>query len=259
MNPSDAVEQFPRSANYDRKWMMENSMGPNAIWITEFLSEVLDLRPGMKVLDLGCGKAMSSIFLAREFDVEVWANDLWIAAEENEERINEAGLQGQIHAVRAEAHALPYEKDFFDAIVSLDAYHYFGTDDLYLGYLTNYVKSEGQIGVVSPGLVHEFDEDPPKHLRAGWHWDFASFHSPVWWRRHWERIGKVDVEVADWLEDGWKYWALWDRLCAQQWGNTDGDAEMVESDFGRNLGFVRIVARRRESERWGFMGPTLRK
>ena len=40
----------------------------------------MPIEPGMKVLDLGCGKAMSSIFLAREFRVSVWATDLWIPA-----------------------------------------------------------------------------------------------------------------------------------------------------------------------------------
>jgi cyclopropane fatty-acyl-phospholipid synthase-like methyltransferase len=36
----------------------------------------MDLKPSMRVLDLGCGRAMSSIFLHREFDVQVWAVDL---------------------------------------------------------------------------------------------------------------------------------------------------------------------------------------
>ena len=35
------------------------------------------LEPGMRVLDLGCGKGLSSIFLAKEFGVQVWAADLW--------------------------------------------------------------------------------------------------------------------------------------------------------------------------------------
>ena len=29
----------------------------------------MELEPGMRVLDMGCGKAISSIFLAKEFDV----------------------------------------------------------------------------------------------------------------------------------------------------------------------------------------------
>ena len=43
-------------------------MGPNVFWLAEALSQVMDLQPGMRVLDMGCGKAISSIFLARDFD-----------------------------------------------------------------------------------------------------------------------------------------------------------------------------------------------
>lgn len=59
--------EFPRSARYDAEWMMDNQMGPNALWLLEWLCESLDLKPGMRVLDLGCGKAMTSIVLAKEF------------------------------------------------------------------------------------------------------------------------------------------------------------------------------------------------
>ena len=100
--------------------------------LTEALSEVMILEPGMRVLDMGCGTAKSSIFLAREFDVEVWATDLWVKADENWQRIRDAGLEGRVFPIHAEAHALPFASEFFDASISMDAYHYFGTDDLYI-------------------------------------------------------------------------------------------------------------------------------
>ncbi len=243
-------QRFPRSAGYDRAWMIENSMGPNAVWLTEFLCEVLSLQPGMKVLDHGCGRAMSSIFLAREFEVEVWANDLWIKAEDNQQRIDAAGCNGRIHPVHAEAHNLPYEPGFFDAIVSLDAYHYFGTDDLYIGYLTRFLKRGGGLGVVIPGVTREVGVEPPENLRKDWHWDFASFHSVEWWRRHWQRTGKVDIRTADWLPDGWMYWAMWDRLCAETRNEPVDESKMVAEDAGRNLGFVRLAAQRCLQDRW---------
>src|SRR5215213_7558348 len=69
-----AVERFPRSSKYHPDWVFAGvSGGANPLWLTEWLTEALDLRPGMRVLDLGCGRAMSSVFLHREFGVQVWA------------------------------------------------------------------------------------------------------------------------------------------------------------------------------------------
>ena len=168
----------------------------------------------MRVLDMGCGKAISSIFLAKEYGVQVWANDLWIDATENWSRIQEADMGERVFPIHAEAHALPYADGFFDAIVSMDAYHYFGTDDLYIGTMARYLKPGGQLGIVVPGLSAEIGELPPEHLRPFWEWDFASFHSPQWWRTLWQRSGKVRVESADMLPDGWREWLCWLDVCA---------------------------------------------
>ena len=81
--------QFPRSANYDPEWVLGNMMGPNALWLTECMG----LEPGMRVLDMGCGKGMSSIFLAKEYGLQVWAMDLWIDVSDNYGRIRAAVVE----------------------------------------------------------------------------------------------------------------------------------------------------------------------
>src|SRR5215472_1112564 len=70
--------QFPRTSAYDPTWVHHNLMGPNALWLLEGLTQVVDFGPCRRVLDLGCGSAVTSIFLARELGLEVWAADLWI-------------------------------------------------------------------------------------------------------------------------------------------------------------------------------------
>jgi hypothetical protein len=90
MNLEDIYAQFPRSQKYDLRWMVEDQMGPNVVWLAEALTQVMQLKPGMRVLDMGCGKAVSSIFLAKEFGVQVWATDLWIEAGENWQRVQKA-------------------------------------------------------------------------------------------------------------------------------------------------------------------------
>jgi cyclopropane fatty-acyl-phospholipid synthase-like methyltransferase len=240
---------FPRASAYDPQWLMENVMGPHVLWLAEWLSQRLELRSGMRILDLGCGRAISSIFFAKEFGVIVCAADLWIKPTENSGRIEQAGMSAQVFPILAEAHDLPFAHESFDAIVSLDAYHYFGTDDLYLGYISKFLKPEGQIGIVVPGVQEELSKFPPPHVAPYWVWDFCSFHSPQWWHQHWEKTGLVDLRVADALPNGWKLWLEWNEVCAERGLEklrrlAQQEAEMLRTDDGRTFGFTRVIARK---------------
>jgi cyclopropane fatty-acyl-phospholipid synthase-like methyltransferase len=240
--------EFPRSARYEPQWMFDTLMGPNVLWLAEYLSEAMTIAPDMRVLDLGCGKAASSIFLAREFGATVIATDLWIGPEENQARIDQAGLAGRVVPVHAEAHALPFEQDSFDVIVSLDAYHYFGTDDLYLGTIASFLKPGGFLGIVCPGVREELDS-VPEPLKPYWQWEFCSFHSPQWWHRHWHKTGLVEVLSSDFMPDGAVHWRAWNELCAEAGpeqfrANAAREAEMLAHDKEGVLGFTRVVARK---------------
>jgi cyclopropane fatty-acyl-phospholipid synthase-like methyltransferase len=112
-------ERFPRASQYHPEWVIANaSGGANSLWLTERLTTALDLRPGMRVLDLGCGRASSSIFLHREFGAQVWATDLWISASENMQRIRDVGVENGVFPLHADARALPFAPD--SVAVSLD-------------------------------------------------------------------------------------------------------------------------------------------
>jgi SAM-dependent methyltransferase len=235
--------RFPRASQYHPDWVLAHaSGGANSLWLTEWLAEALDLRPGMRVLDLGCGRASSSIFLRREFGVEVWATDLWLNASENLQRIRDAGVGDGVYPLHADARSLPFAQEFFDAIVCLDSFYYFGTDDLYLNYLAQFVKPGGQVGMAGAGLVNEIEGALPDHLREWWTQDLWALHSPAWLRRHWERTGIMDVTLADTMNDGWRVWLDWHRAVAP---DNAVEIKAVEADQGRFLGYGRVVGRRR--------------
>jgi cyclopropane fatty-acyl-phospholipid synthase-like methyltransferase len=258
-----ARPRFPRSATYDPRWMIDNWMGPNALWLLEWLWPALGLPPGARVLDLGCGKALTSIFLAREYGAHVVAADLWIKPADNWARIDAAGCAGRVMPILAEAHDLPFAEGYFDAVVSVDAYHYFGTDERYLWYLSRFVVPGGRIGIAVPALTAELaDQQVPEHLQPYWEPDFWTFHSPAWWQRLWARSGVVDDVRSDLLEDGWLDWALWSEVCAEE-GSEDfaleharREAEMLRLDAGRTLGFARVVAGRSSDRGHGSPGGT---
>jgi SAM-dependent methyltransferase len=245
--PSDlrlSSARFPRASGYHPDWILAAvSGGANPLWLTEWLTEALDLHPGMRVLDLGCGRALSSIFLRREFGVQVWATDLWFSPTENLSRIRDAGVDDGVFPIRADARSLPFAAEFFDAIVSIDSFFYYGTDDLYLNDLARFVKPGGPVAIAGAGLMHEIDGAVPDHLRAWWAQDRPwCLHSAPWWRRHWERTGILDIEIADTLDEGWQFWRSWLQAVSPE---NLTEIAALEADHGRVLGYVRAIGRRR--------------
>src|SRR3984893_4808167 len=87
---------FPLTAKYYPLWIHDNALGENALCQAESLARRLPLRAGMRILDLGCGKAISSIFLAREFGVQVWAVDGATSATENRKRAVALGCEASV-------------------------------------------------------------------------------------------------------------------------------------------------------------------
>lgn len=68
----------PFTDRYDRQFLIDTMMGPNAMRIAEELAGELPITPGMRILDLGCGTGISSILLAEKYAATVFAADLWI-------------------------------------------------------------------------------------------------------------------------------------------------------------------------------------
>src|SRR3974390_1726274 len=92
--------RFPRAAKYNPAWVLASVSGAaNPLWLSEWLAEAMNLQPGMRVLDLGCGRAVSSIFLRREYGVQVWATDLWVSAAEHVQRLRAAGAEAGVFPI----------------------------------------------------------------------------------------------------------------------------------------------------------------
>jgi SAM-dependent methyltransferase len=231
-------DRYPLSSKYDPAWLLALDMGPNPLWMLEDLAEHLDLHPGMRVLDLGSGRGATSVFLAREYGVDVVAADWWVEAPEAQAVFDEA--QVAVQAVHAEAHNLPFEWDSFDAIVSVDAFEYFGTADSYLPYLLRFLRSGGQLGMATPAMTREVRDlgAIPSHIRELVGWEAIAWHTPDWWRFQWEITELVTVTSARMQEGGWENWLLWARAAEQSQATVD----MLVADKGEYLGFALVTA-----------------
>ena len=114
--------------NYKAYISAETMMGPNSVRILAELLEKypLQLGPDDRILDLGCGTGLTSLVIAKETGARVFANDLWVHAEENRKRFMDWGVGEQITPVCEDANDLHFENKQFRVLLSIDSYHYFG-------------------------------------------------------------------------------------------------------------------------------------
>ncbi len=189
------------SAKYDPKWVRDDSLGENARHLAESLCDKLRPAPGMNVLDSGCGKAITSIFLAREFGVTGWAIDNAISARENQKRTDEAWLNAMVFPLLASAMDLPLEAESFDAIVATHSYLYYGVSETTLPYLLHFLNPCGNIGIVDVCFTRDVSPHEAAiemhELRFEPVW--SKMRARGWWRALWERSGLVRMATLEYF------------------------------------------------------------
>lgn len=223
----------------DDTYIKDHLMGPNAALMLQELLEVSGLcerrsfgssgpceresletlglrRQGLSLIcDLGCGKGLTSLLLADRTGAEVWACDLWVDAEENQAEFNRLGYGDKVRAVKADATEMTFPEEHFDALVSVDSYHYFahGEDDL--DRYARMVKPGGKILLCFPGFVRPLDDAMMEVLGLSWsREDMELIWSIDQWRSLWEKVTTVSIDdmfAMECFDQAWNDWLSCDN------------------------------------------------
>ena len=170
------------------------------------------------ILDLGCGTGLTSLCLARETGARVFADDLWVSAEENGKRFAAWGVGGQVTPVCEDANHLPFERKQFRALISIDSYHYFaGSEGFFQEKLLPFMRDDGVVLIGIPGLKDGY-AGRARELLSGWLGEDAGmFKSPGRWREligHSDRIESVETWEMDCFSEAWGDWLATDNKFA---------------------------------------------
>ena len=237
--------EYIRSQKYQTPELMAKIMGPNPVKLEEELLRFSEIPEGALVCDLGSGQGLTSVFLTKEYGYRVYAADLWSDPEENRRFFRELGLTDeQIVPVKADAEDLPFEKEFFDAVVSTDSYNYFGRDPEYLDRkLLPFVKKGGWIYIAIPGMKKDCHEHLPEELLLSWTPEQLEYmHDTVYWMDMVSRCRGAEVICVSEMESNEEVWEDWLK---QDNEYAVGDRKAMEAGGGKYLNFIRIVLRKR--------------
>ena len=235
--------KYVKSTRYDTPELNRKIMGPNPVKLEEELLQNHRIPAHGTVCDLGSGQGLTSVFLAKEYGFTVYAADLWSDPDENRAFFRQMGLSDeQIIPVKADAEALPFEPDFFDAVVSTDSYNYFGRDPHYLDEkLLPFVKPGGWIYIAIPGMKRDCHDRLPSELLLSWTAEQMDYmHDTAYWANIVSQSRNCEVVEVCEMESNDEVWADWLR---QENEYAVGDRKSMEAGAGKYLNFIKIVLR----------------
>lgn len=237
--------KYIRSEKYCTPELMKMIMGPNPIKLEEELLVKHKIPENAVVCDLGSGQGLTSVFLAKEYGFTVYAADLWSDPAENRTFFDSMGVSpDRLIPVKADATALPFEKGFFDAIVSTDSYNYFGRDESFLDEkLLPFVKSGGYIYIAIPGMKKDCHDDLPPELLLSWTPEQLDYmHDVKYWTNMVSKcVGAEALSIKE-MESNDEVWADWLK---QDNDYAIGDRKSMEAGGGKYLNFISIVLRKK--------------
>ena len=235
-----------RTEKYRQYFTKDYLMGPNSF---RLLDELIRRVPfdvcWDRTLDLGCGMALTSAFLANETPARsVYAFDLWVNATDNLKRIRNLSLEDRVIPIHGDAMDMPFAQDWFDAVVSVDSYHYFGCrEGIFADRILPFVRKGGSVMIAVPGLR----EEPQGELRTLFEtWaegdDALCFKTVDWWKSLLEkecgnRCG-ISVMEAECFDAAWEDWFN----TGHEYGIRDRD--FLSRGLDRILNFVLIYVRK---------------
>ena len=237
--------KYPKSEKYMGNDYMKYIMGPNPLKLCEELLAEHRIPAGARIMDLGSGEGLTSAFLAKEYGFTVYAADLWSEPESHYPLFEQFGLtREQCIPVKADATDLPFEREFFDSVVCVDSYNYFGRDPAYLDEkLLPFVKSGGMIYAAVTGMKQDCHDDIPEVLLRSWNAEQLEYiHYAQYWRNMVSQSRDCEVVSVHEMQSNAEVWADWLR---QDNEYAVGDRATMEHGGLDYMNFVAIVLRKK--------------
>jgi len=158
--PSTPDERLQTEFN---RWAAEGEgekMERHHLNITEKTIRLMDLRPGERVLDLGCGAGWASRLLARLVAGGPEGFGQVIGLDISDEMIRQARARSKdfdnILYVWGSAQQIPWEENFFDKVLSIESFYYYPDQDRALAELFRVMTPHGRLFI----LINLYKDNP---------------------------------------------------------------------------------------------------
>ena len=156
-SPDERLQQeFNRWAERGEGPKMEN----HHLDITEKTMRLMNLRPGERILDLGCGSGWASRMLARIVGEGPQGFGQVVGVDISDEMIRLARTASKdfenIMFVAGSASQIPWEENFFDKVLSVESFYYYPDQDRTLAELFRVMAPHARLFI----LINLYRDNP---------------------------------------------------------------------------------------------------
>src|SRR5215470_15395565 len=128
--------------------------------ITEKTLRLMNLRPGERVLDLGCGSGWASRLLARMVGDGPQGFGQVVGVDISDEMVRQARAGSKdfenVMFVVGSAAQVPWEENFFDKVLSVESFYYYPDQDRALAELFRVMAPQGRLFI----LINLYKDNP---------------------------------------------------------------------------------------------------
>jgi|SRR5882672_3887860 len=128
--------------------------------ITQKTMRLMDLRPGERVLDLGCGSGWATRMLARIVDGGPPSSGQVVGIDISDEMVRQARAESKdfdnVKFVVGSAAQIPWEENFFDKVLSVESFYYYPDQERALDELFRVLAPGGRLFI----LINLYKDNP---------------------------------------------------------------------------------------------------
>ncbi len=249
------MKRYPKAEKYENlSDIYAQTSGPGGLKLVEFIADKLDLKPGMRILDIGTNRGLQTCFLAKEYGVYVVGIDPEDDRTDGMPHIDHLArnaeawdVANQVLGVRTNVPDTMMPTNAFDAVYSTSTLEivrgYEGVDSYRdcLWEVLRVLRPSGLFGYGDPmHLDAPIPDDLSPLIPVEWRHCFVTLKATV------EAFQSVGFEIleADYARDAYVWWgeyAFYDPFCK---ADPEGEPTTIRVDRGRWLSYGYVIARK---------------
>lgn len=131
---------------------------------------------------------------------------------------------------------MPFPNNYFHMVVSIDAYHYFGTGkEFFKQNIKPYIKENGVIFIAIPGMKNDYEKVPRELSKYISEENYKLFKSINYWKENFkDNVKEINIEEMKCFNKAWESWLATVNTYVKE------NIELLKADKGKFLNLIGI-------------------